>query len=386
LGSQLESIYLDNAATTRPDKEVIEAMNRAMNEGFGNPSSLYGIGLKAAEVVRDAMETIERAIGGGPWRVVFTSGGSESNTMAVLGTVPKGKRDKVITTTVEHAAVIESCRQVENLGGRFIQVGAGEGGVVDPKRVIDAVDDQTALVTAVHVAPEIGTVQPVEEIAKLLKAKVSKCLIHVDAVQAFTQLPALNYPAEVDMISLSAHKIHGPMGVGALLLRPNVKPRPIVCGGDQQGRLRPGTLNVPGIVGFQTAVRLVTERRVQGATRMKSLADRLIQDVVSETNRVRTLGDSQKRAPGMVVLAARGVKSEVLLHTVEAKGLLASSGSACHSTRTDPPQALKDAGLRPDEGVLRLSLSFDTTPIEIDRAVAIIREAINSIRNGRVSQ
>ncbi len=378
----MTEIYLDNAATTRPWPEVVEAMNLAMSRGFGNSSSLHRRGLAASRQVVDAQDTIQTVIGSGPWKVVFTSGGTESDSMAVLGSVPRGRRDRVVTTTVEHAAVTEACKLVVERGGRSSAIRAGESGVVDPAAVADAVDDETALVSIVHVASEIGTIQPVADIARLVKAKVPSCRVHVDAVQALAQLSTLDYPPEVDMVSISAHKIHGPQGVGALLLRPNIRPRPLICGGDQQEGLRPGTFNLPGIAGFGAAIRLFGQRRGQGILHMKALTDRLVCELTSYVHGIRPLGDPTCRSAGIAVLAIDQTQSEVLLHAMEMRGVLAASSSACHSTRAEPPQSLRDAGLRKDQGAARFSLSLDTTKDEIDFAIAAIIDAIEAVRSG----
>ncbi len=379
----MTEIYLDNAATTKPWPEVIEAMREAMDSGFGNASSLHRRGLAAARIVKQAREDIEAVVGSGPWRTIFTSGGSEADTMAVLGSVPRGKRNHVVTTTVEHAAVTEPCKQAAASGAELTEIGAGETGVIDPERVAEAVTEKTALVTVIHVANEIGTQQPVAEVARLVKAKAPKCRLHVDAVQAVAQLSSLDCVPEVDMVSVSAHKIHGPQGVGALLTRPNVRPRPLIFGGDQQDGLRPGTLNLPGIAGFARAMRLLRERREEGVGQMRRLTDRLIGEVTGSMDGVRQLGDPSCRAPGMVVFAVDGVRSEVLLHALEARGVLASSGSACHSTRTKLPRSLRDAGLRTSEGAVRFSLTLDNSSREIEQAIDAIKEAINAVRGGR---
>ncbi len=379
----MDEVYLDNAATTRPWPEVIDTVSRAMGDGFGNASSLHARGLAAARIVTDARDAIEEVIGSGPWRVVFTSGGTEADAMAVLGSVPRGKRDTIVTTTVEHAAVTEACKHVVARGGRLVEVEAGLSGVVDPDAAGDSIDEKTALVSVVHVANEMGTVQKVADIARIAKARSPGCRVHVDAVQALAQVTALDYPPEVDMVSISAHKIHGPQGIGALLLRKDVRPRPLVFGGDQQEGLRPGTFNLPGIAGFATAIRMLGSRRKEGIARMASLSERLILEIMSGMEGVRNLGDPACRAPGIVVLAVEGVSSEVLLHTLEARGVLAASGSACHSTRKQPPRCLVDAGLEPTEGAVRFSLSLETTSQEIDITVDAIGEAIDAVRKGR---
>jgi cysteine desulfurase len=208
----------------------------------------------------------------------------------------------------------------------------------------------------------------------------------VDAVQAAAQLPRLDYPLEVDLVALSAHKIHGPPGVGALLMRPDVRLPRLIRGGDQQDGLRAGSIDVPGAVGFGVAARLLVERRAEAAARMRAMTDRLIQEILAAVDGIRTLGDPQHRAPGIAVLAVCGVRSEVLLHALEMRGVLAASSSACHSARRDPPRCLVDAGLRADEGALRLSLSLDTVEDDVAEAVPILVAAVRSLRDGKAAR
>jgi cysteine desulfurase len=289
----------------------------------------------------------------------------------------------VVTSAAEHAAVEEACRKVAAAGGEHVTVPTGERGVVAPDAFDNVVDSRTGLVSLVQVTGEIGTVQPVQEVARRVKALAPKCRVHTDAVQALAQLAALDLPREVDMVSVSAHKIHGPQGVGALLLRPGIAPRPIAFGGDQQDRIRPGTLNLPGIAGFAEAARLLMARRETGVPRMARLSERLVSGVVTDVPGAHLLGDAASRAPGMATLAFDGVKSGVLLHSLETRGVLASSGSACHATRTTPPRSLVAAGLKADQGAVRFSLSLDTKKSEIDETIQTVKEVVAALRRGR---
>jgi cysteine desulfurase len=378
-----DEVYLDNAATTRPWPEVVEAVVRVMTRDFGNASSRHRRGLAAAREVVIAQEAITALVGHGPWKVVFTSGGSEADTMAVLGTVPRGKRDTVISTTLEHAAVEQSCRAVAENGGHFVEIAAGTRGVIDPADIAASIDERSGLVTLTQVAGELGTVQPVAQVACGVKQIQSLCRVHVDAVQSLAQLNELGLPPEVDMVSISAHKIHGPQGIGALLLRPGVMPRKLIHGGDQQDGLRPGTLNLPGIVGFGIAADLYGKRREKGIAKMQRLTQRLTNELTTRVAGIRPLGDPDSRAPGIVVLAVEGVESEVLLRTLEARGVLASASSACHSTRKEPPRAMLDAGLkRQGEGALRFSLTLDTSEAQIERAAEAVRQSVEMLRVG----
>jgi len=376
-------IYLDNAATTRPWPEVVAAVTAAMGDGFGNASSLHRRGQAAARLVRRAAEEVRAAAGGGEWNVVFTSGGSEADAWALLGSAPRGRRDTVVLSGVEHSAVEEAAARLGREGCRVVRVPAGRSGVVDPGQLAAAADERTAVVALTHVASEMGTIQPVAEAARLVAAAAPRALFHVDAVQALAQVERPDYPREVGSLALSAHKIHGPQGVGALLLRPGIRPRPLLAGGDQQDGLRPGTFDLPGIAGFAAAATSFASRRAEGVPRMRALGDELAALLVAAAPGVRLLGDPAARAPGILVLAVAGVGSEVLLHALEERGVLASAGAACHSTRAEPPRALVEAGLGRDEGVLRLSLSIDTTADEIGRAAAAFAAAVTALRRLR---
>jgi cysteine desulfurase len=255
---------------------------------------------------------------------------------------------------------------------------------VDADAICALVDDQTAMVSVTHAAGEMGTVQPIAEIAKKVKHLQKACRIHTDAVQALPQLGRLALCPEIDMVTVSSHKILGPQGIGALLLRPNSLPRPLLFGGDQQQGIRPGTLNLPGIVGFGEAARIFAAERDEGVVRMRALCDRLIQEIVSTVGGAALLGNPAARAPGLAVIAFDNVESEVLLHTLEKRGVLASSSSACHSTRKDPPRCLIHAGLRHDQGAVRFSLSTKTTTEDIDGAVAVVSQAVAAFRSGRI--
>lgn len=380
-----DEIYLDNAATTQAWPEVIAEVQAAMESDFGNASARHRRGLAAARKVVAAERAIENAVGGA-WRVIFTSGGTESDTTAVYGSVPKGKRNGVIATTVDHAAVDEACKAVTQKGGRVVRIGAGTSGVVKPEAVAAAIDDRCALVCVAYVAGEMGTVQPVADIADAVKHASPRCRVHVDAVQALGRLDRLELPESVDTVALSAHKIHGPQGIGALLIRPHLSLRPLLFGGDQQGGIRPGTLNLPGIVGFHAAIEKLTRIKPVSIPRMAALTDKLIVGLAAQLDGTTPLGDPQYRAPGMAVLSFDGVTSEVLLHALEDRGILASAGSACHATRKEPPAVLVDAGLRRGAGAIRFSLSLRTTEAEIDAAISAIIDAVRAVRAGRAGE
>ncbi len=381
---EIREIYLDNAATARPRPEVVEEMSRVMAEAFGNASSRHSRGLLAAKKILGAEEALTSLVGAGPWKVIFTSGGTESNNLALCGYSPRGKRTKLVTTDLEHASITETAQALSARGVSFEEATGGLLGVVEPGAIFARVDDQTALVSVTHLSGEMGTIQPVAETAGGVKRLQKNCRFHTDAVQALPQLGRLSLCPEIDSVSISAHKIGGPQGVGALLCRPNALPRPLLFGGDQQQGIRPGTFNLPGIVGFGEAARLFSIEREAGISRMQRLCDRLIGEIVSRVEGAALLGDPAARAPGIAVMAFDNVVSEVLLHALEKRGVLASSSSACHSTRKDPPRCLVNAGLRRSQGAVRFSLSTQTTTKEVDGAIAAVSQAVAAFRSGRV--
>lgn len=381
----MSEIYLDNAATTRPYWEVVEAVVRAMTEGFGNASSLHSRGARAMRVIDEAREAVSSLVDGAGWKVVFTSGASESDTLAVIS-APRGRRTGLVLSALEHAAVSEAARAVQEKEADLRELSLPPSGVLDPKDAIKLTDETVALFCVPHVAGELGTLQPVRALAKAIKAVSPKTRVHVDAVQAAAQLPRLDYPPEVDSVALSAHKLHGPQGVGALLVRPGLSLRPLVRGGDQEDGLRPGTYNLPGIAGFGVAARLWRERRAEASARMGRLSARLIEGATTRMEGIRLLGDPAHRSPGMVVLAVRGVRSEVLLHNLEARGVLASSSSACHSRRKEVPASLVAVGLLSKEGAVRLSLSEFTTDSDMEQALVALEQAVVQSRGSGVAR
>ncbi|MBN2344504.1 MAG: cysteine desulfurase [Deltaproteobacteria bacterium] len=377
----MTEIYLDNAATTKPYVEVRDVMLRVMTDDFGNASSLHRRGAQAERAVAIARQHIKTLVGTSDWDVLFTSGGTEANNLAVHTYCPKGKRNAVITSGMEHASVIDTARLLAGRGCTLHVIGGGATGAVSPKAFAEKAGKDTALVSVIHVANEMGTVQPVNEIARAVKRIAPRVKVHVDAVQAAVQLTRLDYCREVDSVTISGHKIHGPQGVGALLFRTGGAIKPLFCGGDQQKGMRPGTLNLPAIVGMGEAARITAEKRQAGVLamhqRMTEFAARICGD------EVYPLGDAAHRAAGMLVVGVTNVKSEVLLHTLEKYNVLASAGSACHSTRTAPPRCLVEAGLKPEDGVVRFSIQYETSEEELSQAASIFQSALSEVRQGR---
>ncbi|MBN2804793.1 MAG: cysteine desulfurase, partial [Deltaproteobacteria bacterium] len=378
----MKTYYFDNAATSRAFKEVGELLSKLMTDEFGNASSLHGLGVNAAKRVGDAKASILNLIGGDLFDVIFTSGGTEANNLAILGSAPKNRRKCVVISSLEHSSVTESAAHVGLIGGEVRIVKPQPGGVVNPADVLKAVDENCAIVSIVHVAGELGTVQPVFEIAKAVKKKNPKTRVHIDAVQAAGSLPRLDYPDFVDMVTISAHKFHGPQGVGALLVRPHISLKPMFFGGDQQKGIRPGTLNMPAIAGMGLAAQITAKRRFESSVKTRLSAD-LFRDLILCEDGVRVLGSQEHRSPGIIIAAVAGTRSEVLLHTMEIEGVYASAGSACHSSRTNPSASYVDEGLRDDEGVIRFSIGDEYSNEEIEAAADIFIRSVKKVRVNR---
>lgn len=377
----MNEIYLDNAATTRPYSEVCDVMMEIFQNNFGNTSSLHKRGVAAERQVAMAKQQIRQLIGTSDWDMLFTSGGTEANNLAIRTCCPRGKRNHLIVSQVEHASVIDTAGLLVTQGCNLDVVSGGPSGVVSPNDFAKSVCKQTALVSVIHIANEMGTVQPVNEIAQAVKRLAPRVKIHVDATQAAAQLPRLDYCKEVDMVTISGHKIHGPQGIGALLFRTGSAIKPLFCGGDQQRGMRPGTLNLPGIVGLGEAARITVQMRQEAVVAMQHRMDAFREQIIGDD--IYQLGDNHYRAAGMLVIGIRNINSEVLLHTLEKYNVLASAGSACHATRAKPPKCVVDAGLKSGDGVVRFSIEYQTSKEALRQAANILKTAILEVRQGR---
>lgn len=374
-------IYLDNSATTRPFDSVIEAMAACMREDYFNPSSLYAPAMQAGNILKTARKAVSDALGGTA-RVIFTSGGTEADNLALLGIARslRGRSGHFITTKVEHPAVLETAAELERLGHRVTYVGVDAQGVVNVDELVDAVEEDTALVSVMQVNNEVGAVMPLAQISRRVKEKNPRTLLHVDGVQGFLRLPVNLARDGVDLYSLSAHKIHGPKGVGALALGPAARPLCIAFGGGQEGGLRSGTENVPGIAGLGEAVRAFTALG-DVAPRMRACRERLVSGVLYALPDARLNGPLEGAAPHIANLTFP-VKGEVLLHALEGAGILCSTGSACASHKKSASHVLTAMGATPGniDGALRFSLCPMNTVEEMDEVVAQIVRNVNLLR------
>lgn len=375
-------IYLDNAATTRTAPEVVEAMLPYFSEFYGNASTVYEFGGKSKEAISKARETIAGAIGAKENEIYFTGGGSESDNWALKATAEayKSKGRHIITSKIEHHAILHTCEWLEQNGYEITYLDVDEFGVVKLEELKKAIRPDTILISIMFANNEIGTIEPVAEIGKI--AKEHGILFHTDAVQAFGQVPIQVDEMNIDMLSASAHKLNGPKGVGFLYIRKGIKIRSFLHGGAQERKRRAGTENVPGIVGFGKAVELALASMQERTQKERELRDYLMERALKEIPFTRVNGDRKNRLPNNVNLCFQFVEGESLLIMLDMKGICGSSGSACTSGSLDPSHVLLAIGL-PHEiahGSLRLTLGSDTTKEDIDTTVAAIKEIVTQLR------
>ncbi|MDO9708930.1 cysteine desulfurase NifS [Paracraurococcus lichenis] len=375
-------VYLDNNATTRTDVAVIEAMLPYFREVFGNPSSTHALGADVGGAVRQARRQVQALLGAAhDHEVVFTSGGTESDNAALLSALEtQAGRDEIVTTTVEHPAILQCVEHLQQSRGiRVHRIGVDAGGRLDMGAFRAALGPRTAVASAMWANNETGTIFPVEELAAL--AHAAGALFHTDAVQAAGRLPMALKGTEIDMLSLSGHKLHGPKGIGALYVRKGVPFRPLLRGGRQERGRRGGTENVPAIIGLGKAAELAAQHLPAERTRVAALRDRLEQGIL-RLGGSRVNGDTARRLPNTSNLAFDHIDSEALLLRLGRAGIAASSGAACASGSTEPSHVLRAMDL-PEvalHGALRLSLSRETTPEDIDRTLAAMAEILPTLR------
>ena len=376
-------VYADNAATTPVHAKAAEAMLACLQEEYGNPSSLHTVGQRAKELLDQARADVAACLGAGAREIYFTGGGSEADNQALLtGAMLGAKKGKthLITTAFEHHAVLHAMKRLEKLGFTVTYLDVHEDGVVRPEDVAAALTEDTALVSVMLVNNEIGTIQPVAEIAKLCHEK--GVLVHTDAVQAVGHIPVDVKALDVDMLSLSGHKFHAPKGVGALYCRRGVRPEILIEGGAQESGRRGGTENLPGIVAMAAALKEATENLAREMDQVTALREKLIAGLETIPHS-RLNGNRTLRCPGTVNFCFEGIEGESLLLLLDAKGVAASSGSACTSGSLDPSHVLLALGL-PHEiahGSLRLSLTADNTEAEVDHILAVVPEVVSYLRS-----
>ena len=377
----MNRIYLDHAATTPMRREVIEAMQPYLNQYFGNPSSLHHFGKEAASAINDAREKTAHMLGARPDEVVFVSGGTESDNLAVLG-VAYANRDRgkhIITTQIEHYAVLEPCRFLEREGWRVTYLPVDRSGMVDPEDVREAMTDETVLISVMHANNEIGTIQPLNEIGAI--AKERGVCFHTDAVQTFSHIPIQVDEVHADLLSFSGHKFYGPKGVGGLYVRKGTAIAPHLHGGYQEFRLRAGTENVAGIVGAGKAVQLAMLEMDAQTAYITALRDRLVKSLL-EIEGIRLNGHPIHRLPNNINITVELVDGEAMLINLDFKGIAVSTGSSCTAAGKGPSHVLTAIGLSYEEArsALRITLGKDNTEREIEYFLEVFKDVLNNLR------
>jgi cysteine desulfurase len=374
-------IYLDYNATTPVDREVLDAMLPYFSGSFGNASSIHSAGQRGRSAVDAARESVAALLGAKPAEIVFTCGGTEADNLALFGTVTRGDRPRkhLITTAIEHHAVLNSAQALENQGVDVTYVPVGRTGIVDPAEIREAIRPETALISVMLANNEVGTIQPIEEIGRV--GADNDIYFHCDAVQAAGKLPLDVNRLGVDLLSISAHKIYGPKGVGALYVRTGMELEPIFHGGHHERDRRPGTENVPGIVGMGKAAELAVKNLATDAARLAALRDKFESALLSLPG-VRLNGDGHHRVPNTCNLSFDAAGGEALVIALDLQGIACSTGAACSSGAVEPSHVLTAIGLSADQArsSLRFSLGRPTTAEEIDRAIEIIPAVVERLR------
>ncbi len=378
----MNTVYLDNNATTKTDEEVVTAMMPYYSENYGNPSSIYRIGRENRKIIEDSREKVARLLNCEPNEIYFTSGGSESDNTAIRGIAYsyKNKGNHIITSKIEHPAVLETCAQLEKEGFEVSYVGVNENGIINLEELKELLKPTTTLITIMFANNEIGTIQPIEEIGKI--AKEHDIVFHTDAVQAVGSIEIDVKKLNIDSLSLSAHKFYGPKGIGALYVKKRTKFNKFINGGHQERNKRAGTENIPGIVGLAKALELAYQNIEEHNKKIKELRDYYVEQIKEKIPYIKINGDMKKRLPGNSNISFRFIEGESLLLNLDLKGICASSGSACTSGSLDPSHVLLAMGL-PHEiahGSLRISIGKYNTKEEIDYVVENLIEIVGRLR------
>ncbi|KYH32368.1 cysteine desulfurase NifS [Neomoorella mulderi] len=380
----MRRVYLDHSATTPVRPEVLEAMLPFLkDEAFGNPSTIYSYGREAKKALDEAREKVASLIGARPEEIFFTSGGTEADNLALIGTAAANEKKgrHIITSSIEHHAVLHTAQYLMRHGFKITFLPVTPEGLVRVEDVEEAITDETILISVMHVNNEVGTIQPIKEIGHL--ARERGIIFHTDAVQSVGKIPVNVDELNVDLLSASSHKIYGPKGVGCLYIRKGTRINPILHGGAQERKRRPGTENMPGIVGFGRAAELAGQELDSEMERLKGLRDKLIDGIMNRIEDVQLNGDREKRVATNANFSFRYVEGESLLLSLDMKGICASSGSACTSGSLDPSHVLLAMGI-PHEvahGSVRMTLGRDNTEADIDYVLEVMPEIVARLRS-----
>ncbi len=379
----MKRIYLDHAATTPTHPEVVEAMLPYFTDAFGNPSNPYSLGQEAKAAVEEARDKMAHLIGAQSEEIIFTSGGTEADNFAIKGVAyaRQHKGNHIITTSIEHHAVLEPCKFLERQGFKVTYLPVDKSGLVDPEEIKKAITNKTILISVMHANNEVGTIAPIVEIGKIAKEK--EIYFHTDAVQTVGHIPMNVDEFEVDLLAMSAHKLYGPKGIGALYVRQGTRITPFMHGGGQERGHRASTENVPAIVGFGTAAEIAQREIDKEVESLIPLRDKFIQGLFEQIAQIHLNGHPWQRLPNNVNVSIEFVEGESLLISLDLEGIVASSGSACSSDALEPSHVLLALGL-PGElarGSLRFSLGRGTTEEEVGRVLEVLPRIVTRLRS-----
>ena len=375
-------IYLDNSATTKPYQEVVDKMVLALTTQYGNPSSIYKKGIEVEREIKEIRRNIARSLGAKETEIYFTSGGTECNNTIIRSVANLNKKTKnhIISTVIEHPSVLNTLKDLEADGFEVTYLPVGKDGKISLEDLKNAIKKETILVSVMHVNNEIGTIQPIEEIGKYLKSLDEKVYFHVDGVQSYAKIKFRPSRYNIDFMSVSGHKLHGPKGIGFMYVKENNRIKPLLTGGGQEIGIRSGTENVPGIYGIGEAVRILNQDLEGTIDKIKGLRDLLKEEILANIDNVK-INSPEDGVCHILNVSFRGVRGEVLLHYLEQKEIYVSTGSAC-SSKKKGSHVLNAIGLTPDEieGAIRFSLSDLNTKEEIMKTVEVLKESVSDLR------
>lgn len=375
-------IYLDNSATTKPYQEVVDKMVLALTTQYGNPSSIYKKGIEVEREIKEIRRNIARSLGAKETEIYFTSGGTECNNTIIRSVAKLNKKTKnhIISTVIEHPSVLNTLKDLEADGFEVTYLPVGKDGKISLEDLKNAIKKETILVSVMHVNNEIGTIQPIEEIGKYLKSLDEKVYFHVDGVQSYAKIKFRPSRYNIDFMSVSGHKLHGPKGIGFMYVKENNRIKPLLTGGGQEIGIRSGTENVPGIYGIGEAVRILNQDLERTIDKIRGLRDLLKEEILSNIDNVK-INSPEDGVCHVLNVSFRGVRGEVLLHYLEQKEIYVSTGSAC-SSKKKGSHVLNAIGLTPDEieGAIRFSLSDLNTKEEIMQTVEVLKESVSDLR------
>lgn len=378
----MENVYFDNSATTRIDEEVLREMMPFFKENYGNASSIYKLGRTSKKAIEESREKIAKAINANPEDIYFTAGGSESDNTIIKGIAHfnKNKGNHIVTSRIEHPAVLETCKQLEQEGFEVTYINVNNNGIIDLEELKKSITENTILISIMFANNEIGTIQPIKEIGEI--ARKHKIVFHTDAVQAIGSVPIDVKKLNIDSLSMSAHKFYGPKGIGALYVKNGIKFRKLIAGGHQEKDKRAGTENVAGIVGMGKAIEIATNNIAGHNEKIQKLRDYYISEIKEKIPNIKINGDLEKRLPGNANISFESIKGDSLLFNLDLKGICASSGSACSSGSIDPSHVLK--AIKTPENFLnnslRISIGKYNTKEEVDYLIKNLIEVVNRLR------